>query len=69
MVENAKKCRLYTTFPYVLCHKSLKDIYPRIGCHNKERLRLVYTRGHQPGAHRHQIARKDHVGRPRACSK
>ena len=28
---------------YVLCHKSLKDISPRIGYHNKERLGLVYT--------------------------
>jgi len=27
---------------FVLCHKSLKDISPRIGYHNKERLRLVY---------------------------
>jgi len=26
---------------HVLCHKSLKDISPRIGYHNKERLRLV----------------------------
>ena len=28
---------------YVLCHKSLKDIFSRIGYHDKERLRLVYT--------------------------
>ena len=30
---------------HVLCHKSLKYISPSIGyrCHNKERLRLVYT--------------------------
>jgi len=28
---------------YVLCHKSPKDISPRIGYHNKERLKLVYT--------------------------
>jgi len=27
---------------YVLCHKSLEDISPRIGYHNKERLRIVY---------------------------
>ena len=31
---------------YVLCHKSLKDISPRIGYNNKERLRLVYTNAH-----------------------
>jgi len=28
---------------YVLFHKSLKDISPRIGYDNKEMLRLVYT--------------------------
>ena len=33
----------YKRTSYGLCHKSLKDISPRIGCHNKERLRLVYT--------------------------
>jgi len=29
---------------------------------------LVYLRGHQRGARGHPVARKDHVGRPRACS-
>jgi len=29
----------------------------------------LYGRGHQCGARGHQVARKDHVGRPRACSK
>jgi len=28
---------------YALCHKSLKDISPRIRYHSNERLRLVYT--------------------------
>jgi len=28
-----------------------------------------YTKGHQRGARGHQVARKDHVGRPWACSK
>ena len=27
-----------------------------------------YSRGHQRGARGHQVARKDHVGRPQACS-
>jgi len=30
---------------------------------------FIYTRGHQRGARGHQVARKDHVGRPRVCSK
>jgi len=41
---------------HVLCHKSLKDISPRIGHHNKERLRLVYAvQSRATGArHRHR---------------
>jgi len=27
----------------------------------------LYTRGHQHVACEHQVTRKDHVGRPRAC--
>ena len=30
---------------------------------------LVYIRGHQHGARGHQVARKDHMSRPQACSK
>jgi len=29
----------------------------------------IYNRGHQRGSRVHQVARKDHVGRPRTCSK
>ena len=29
----------------------------------------VYSRGRQRGARGHQVVRKDHVSRPRACSK
>ena len=45
---------------HVLCHKSLKDISPMIGRHNKERLRLVYAiRSRATGArHRHRRIRK-----------
>ena len=32
-------------------------------------LLFIYIRGHQRGAHGHQVVRKNHVGRPRACSK
>ena len=32
-------------------------------------LSLFYSRAHQRGARGHQVARKDHVNRPRACSK
>jgi len=32
-------------------------------------LSLFYSRAHQRGARGHQVARKDHVSRPRACSK
>jgi len=30
---------------------------------------MIYSRGHQRGARENQVAHKDHVGRPRACSK
>jgi len=30
---------------------------------------FLYGRGHQRGAPGHQVARKDHVSRPPACSK
>jgi len=30
---------------------------------------IRYNRGHQRGARGHQLARKDHVYRPRTCSK
>jgi len=31
-------------------------------------LAMLYYRGHQHGARGHQVARTDHVVRPRACS-
>ena len=30
---------------------------------------MFYSRGHERSAHGHQVARKKHVGCPRACSK
>jgi len=30
---------------------------------------MVYRRGHQRGARGRQVARKDHLGRPRVCFK
>jgi len=51
---------------YDLCHKSLKDLYPSIGYHYKERLKRVYTyasiRSRGTGAkHRHRTICKSNL--------
>jgi len=39
MVGNAKKCRLYSTFPYVVCYKR---VYYEKVCYERGLFRMVY---------------------------